>query len=41
MKSIIFNEKYGLESAVLNGTKTRTWRADNPDGYAYEFEIVK
>jgi hypothetical protein len=28
MKGIMFNEKYGLESAVLNGTKTRTWRAD-------------
>jgi hypothetical protein len=28
MKGIMFNQKYGLESAVLNGTKTRTWRAD-------------
>lgn len=28
MKGIMFNEKYGLESAVLNGTKTRTWRED-------------
>ena len=28
MKGIMFNEKYRLESAVLNGTKTRTWRAD-------------
>ncbi len=33
MKGIMFNEKYGLESAVLNGTKTRTWRADKEPRY--------
>lgn len=33
MKGIMFNEKYGLESAVLNGTKTRTWRADKQPRY--------
>lgn len=33
MKGILFNEKYGLESAVLNGTKTRTWREDKKPRY--------
>lgn len=33
MKGIMFNEKYGLKSAVLNGTKTRTWRADKEPRY--------
>ena len=33
MKGIMFNEKYGLESAVLHGTKTRTWRADKQPRY--------
>jgi hypothetical protein len=33
MKGIMFNEKYGLESAVLNGIKTRTWRADKQPRY--------
>lgn len=33
MKGIMFNDKYGLESAVLNGTKTRTWRADKKPRY--------
>lgn len=33
MKGIIFNEKYGLESAVLGGIKTRTWRADKKPRY--------
>lgn len=33
MKGIMFNEKYGLESAVLNGTKTRTWLADKKPRY--------
>jgi hypothetical protein len=33
MKGIMFNEKYRLESAVLNGTKTRTWRADKKPRY--------
>jgi hypothetical protein len=33
MKGIMFNEKYGLESAVLNGTKTRTWRSDKKPRY--------
>lgn len=33
MKGIMFNEKYGLETAVLNGTKTRTWRADKKTRY--------
>lgn len=33
MKGIMFNEKYGLESAVLNGTKTRTWREDKQPRY--------
>lgn len=29
----MFNERYGLESAVINGTKTRTWRADKQPRY--------
>lgn len=29
----MFNTKYGLEQAVLNGTKTRTWRADKEPRY--------
>lgn len=29
----MFNEKYGLESAVLNDIKTRTWRADKEPRY--------
>ena len=33
MKGIMFNTKYGLEQAVLNGTKTRTWRADKKPRY--------
>lgn len=33
MKGIMFNTKYGLESAVLNGNKTRTWRADKQPRY--------
>lgn len=33
MKGIMFNDKYGLESAVLNGNKTRTWRADKKTRY--------
>ena len=33
MKGIMFNSKYGLEQAVLNGTKTRTWRADKEPRY--------
>lgn len=33
MRGIMFNTKYGLESAVLNGTKTRTWRADEKPRY--------
>jgi hypothetical protein len=33
MKGILFNDKYGLESAVLNGTKTRTWREDKQPRY--------
>ena len=33
MKGIMFNEKYGLESAVLNRTKTRPWRADKEPRY--------
>lgn len=33
MKGIMFNEKYGLESAVLGGTKTRIWRADKKPRY--------
>lgn len=33
MKGIMFNSKYGLEQAVLNGTKTRTWRADKNPRY--------
>lgn len=33
MKGIMFNETYGLESAVLDGTKTRTWRADKKPRY--------
>lgn len=33
MKGIMFNTKYGLEQAVLNGTKTRTWRADKESRY--------
>ena len=33
MKGIMFNTKYGLEQAVLNETKTRTWRADKKPRY--------
>ena len=33
MKGIMFNTKYGLEQAVLNGTKTRTWRANKEPSY--------
>lgn len=33
MKGIMFNDTYGLETAVLNGTKTRTWRADKKPRY--------
>lgn len=33
MKGIMFNKKYGLESAVLGGYKTRTWRADKKPRY--------
>jgi hypothetical protein len=33
MKGIMFNTNYGLEQAVLNGTKTRTWRADKEPRY--------
>lgn len=33
MNGIMFNTKYGLEDAVLNGTKTRTWRADKQPRY--------
>ena len=29
----MFNETYGLETAVLNGNKTRTWRADKKPRY--------
>lgn len=33
MKGIMFNTKYGLEQAVLDETKTRTWRADKEPRY--------
>ena len=33
MQGIMFNDRFGLESAVLNGTKTRTWRADKQPRY--------
>ena len=33
MKGIMFNERFGLESSVLNGTKIRTWRADKQPRY--------
>lgn len=33
MKGIMFNTKYGLEDAVLDGIKTRTWRADKEPRY--------
>lgn len=33
MKGIMFNTKYGLEQAVLNSYKTRTWRADAEPRY--------
>jgi hypothetical protein len=33
MKGILFNNRYGLEDAVLNGNKTRTWRADKQPRY--------
>lgn len=39
MKGIMFNTKYGLEQAVLNGTKTRTWRSDKEPRYKID-EIV-
>ena len=33
MKGIMFNETYGLETAVLNRIKTRTWREDAKPRY--------
>ena len=33
MKGIMFNTRYGLENAVLRGSKTRTWRADKKPRY--------
>lgn len=33
MKGIMFNSKYCLEQAVLDGIKTRTWRADKAPRY--------
>ena len=33
MQGIMFNDRFGLESAVLKGTKTRTWRADKQPRY--------
>lgn len=33
MKGIMFNERYGLESAVLKGIKTRMWREDKQPRY--------
>ena len=36
----MFNTKCGLEQAVLNGTKTRTWRADKEPRYKID-EIVE
>lgn len=33
MQGIMFNDRFGLESAVLKGTKTRTWRADAQPRY--------
>lgn len=33
MKGIMFNNRYGLENAVLQGRKTRTWRADKKPRY--------
>ena len=33
MKGIMFSTKYGLEGAVLQGYKTRTWRADKKPRY--------
>lgn len=33
MLGIMFNDRFGLESAVLNRTKTRTWRADKKPRY--------
>ena len=42
MKGIMFNTKYCLEQAVLNGTKTRTWRADKKPRYEVgEVVIIK
>lgn len=42
MKGIMFNTKYGLEQAVLNGTKTRTWRADKEPRYKIgEIVVIK
>jgi hypothetical protein len=42
MKGIMFNETYGLETAVLNGTKTRTWReGENPRYKVGEVVAIK
>ena len=42
MKGMMFNTKYGLEQAVLNGTKTRTWRADKEPRYKIgEIVVIK
>lgn len=42
MKGIMFNEKYGLESAVLYGSKTRTWReGENPRYKVGEVVAIK
>ena len=42
MKGIMFNKKYGLESAVLGGCKTRTWRADKEPRYKIgEIVVIK
>jgi hypothetical protein len=41
MKKILFNDKYGLTEAVLNGTKTMTRRfisSDFTGGYKYEMD---
>lgn len=38
----MFNETYGLETAVLNGTKTRTWReGENPRYKVGEVVAIK
>lgn len=41
MKKIMFNDRYGLTEAVLNGRKTMTRRAVKCPKKAYDFKVCK